>query len=336
MIKKMSVFLFAFLLVTTSAFAHVMNENNVFSDLSLTEAADEVVLLSSLGVVSYLDDSFEFKPTEKLTAKDLGAWVAGYNGLEGSASSELAQAAVDAELIATIEGDATYQLVNEVYYNGKLTVENPEATMTREEFATFVASHVHSDMGGHTLLDMSGYEAGPTGVVEHVERVQKKTASGNTAYVYLVTIGGTVYELGMHPRALTDSADPAIWVGQHVSESFYGPNVGTDKAGKQLHHAGHEQHEAVAEEVADMASDVVAPTAIQFLVIGDTPFTVKQEQVKEQAPVAEAAAVEAALTNVETVTETEGPSSSNTWWIILAIAAALVVAGIAVKKSKKA
>lgn len=333
MIKKISVFLCAFLLVTTSAFAHVMNKNNVFSDLSLTEAADEVVLLSALGVVSYLDDSFEFKPTEKLTAQDLGAWVAGYNGLEGSTSNELAEAALDAELIQTIDGDATYQLVNEVYFNGKLTLEQPDAGLTREEFALFVASHVSTDMGGHTLLDMSGYTAGPTGVIEHVERVQKKTASGSAAYVYLVTIAGTVYELGMHPRVLAESADPAVWVGQQVAESFYGPNVGTDQSGKQMHH-DHAHHEAVAEEVTDMANETVAKIAIQFLVMGDAPFTVGQEEAVEEVPVAEASAVEAALTSVKTA-ETEEEPASNTLWIVIAVVAVLAIAGMMVKKSKK-
>lgn len=333
MIKKISVLLFTFLLVTTSAFAHVMNKNNVFSDLSHTEAADEVVLLSALGIVSYLDDSLEFKPTETLSAKDLGAWVAGYNGLEGETSSELAQAAVDAELISTTEGDATYQLVNEVYFHGKLAVDNPEATVTREEFALFVARHVQSDMGGHTLLDMSGYTSGPTGVIEHVERVQKKTASGSSAYVYMMTIAGTVYEVGMHPRAIADSADPAVWVGQQVAESFYGPNVGTDSAGRHMHH---EDHGAVAEEVTDMANDTVAATAIQFLVVGEAPFTVKQEEVVKEAPKVEAGALEEALANVEVAAEEEQDRSNKQWLIITLFVLVLAGVAFAMKKGKKA
>lgn len=338
MSKKIMLLLCAFLFMTTSAFAHVMNKNNVFSDLSLTEAADEVVLLSALGVISYLDDNFEFKPTEKLTAKDLAAWVAGYNGVEGETSEALAKAAVDEGLISTMEGDATYALVNEALFLGQLELDNAEATMTREEFAVFVASHVHRDMGGHTLLDMSGYEPGPTGIIEHVERVQKKTASGSSAYVYMMTIDGTVYEVGMHPRVLAESADPAVWVGQLVAESFIGPNVGTDKAGKHMHHDHDHADPAVAEQVADMADDTVADKAIQFIVIGEEPFTVKVESVAivEQTPAAEASAVEEALKNVETI-ETEQGASPNALWIIVGIIAVLAIsAGVMVKKSKKA
>ena len=44
---------------TASASAHVLNKNNTFSDLRLSEYANDIVLLSSLGIVSALDESLE-------------------------------------------------------------------------------------------------------------------------------------------------------------------------------------------------------------------------------------------------------------------------------------
>lgn len=321
MIQKMGMFLVAFLIFATSASAHIMNKDNVFNDLSLTEAADEVVLLSSLGIVSYLDGSFEFKPTAQLTAKDLAAWVAGYNGLEGASTDELARAAVKAELIATIDGDATYGLVNDVFFHGMLVLENAETTLTREEFAQFVVSHVNRDIGGHTLLEMSGYTPGPTGTIEHVNRVKKQTPSGSNAYVYLLTVDGTVYEVGMHLRVVANSTDPAVWVGQQIAESFNGPNVATDNAGKHLHHESHETYDdaVIAEEISETASEIVAAMAIQFLVVGDTAFTTLTEEIiVKNKPTEIATALAEVNETVEAKLETEAPSQ--TWKIISVLA----------------
>lgn len=340
--KKVLAIFLSCMLVSTSAFAHVMNRHNVFEDLALTEAADEIVMLSALGIVSYLDNGFAFKPTTTLTAKDLAAWVAMYNGIQAETSDELAKAALEAELVTTIEGDATYTLVNEAYFHGKLTLENPEQTMTREQFALFVFEHLTADIGNHTLLDMSQFTPGPTGVVEHAERVTKNIPSGSTTSVYMITINGEQYEMGMHPRVIADSVDPTVWIGQKVAQSWYGPNATADHAGHNHSHQNHTEH-ANDETKPTISPDTVAETALQVVVIGEVPFIATEkghheahgmtaEQLTEQT----AEEVEQVLAEAATEQEQEKPSTnSNTWLYIVLVALAIVIIGFVASKLKR-
>lgn len=277
MFNKIGMLLCMMMLVATSAFAHVTNETNLFEDLSLSEASNEIVLLSALGVVSSQDGKQTFRPQDTLTAKDLAAWLGSFYGLEGTTSAELAQAASAKGLLSTIDGDATYSLVNEAFFQGALQVENPDEQMTREQFAKFVASHVHRKIDEHTLMDKVGFTPGPTGVIEKVERVAKNMPTGGTANIYQITISGEVYEIGMHPRTIADAADPLVWQGLTIAESWYGPNFATDVAGAHSHHEGDDSHNDHSSEErqaeVSVSEDVVASTALQFIVIGDTPVT---------------------------------------------------------------
>ena len=343
--KKVIAIVVACMLVSTSAFAHVMNRNNAFEDLALTEAADEIVILSALGIVSYLDNGFAFKPTTTLTAKDLAAWVAMYNGLQAETSDELAKAALEAELVSTIEGDATYKLINDAYFHGKLTLENPEQAMTREQFALFVFEHLTADIGDHTLLDMSQFTPGPTGVVEHVERVTKNIPSGSKASVYMITINGEQYEMGMHPRVIADSVDPTVWIGQKVAQTWYGPNATSDHAGHNHSNHNHSEH-ANHGAKSTISSDTVAETALQIVVIGDEPFIATEvghhdaHEVTEEQPTEQTVEeVEEVLAEVATEQEqAEQSKNSNTWlYVVLAALAIVIISFAAVKlKPKKA
>ena len=339
--KKVIAIIVACMLVSTSAFAHVMNRNNTFEDLALTEAADEIVMLSALGIVSYLDNGFAFKPTTTLTAKDLAAWVAMYNGLQAETSDELAKAALEAELVTTIEGDATYALVNDAYFHGKLTLENPGQTMTREQFALFVFEHLTADIGGHTLLDMAKFTPGPKGVVEQVERVTKNIPSGSTASVFMITINGEQYEMGMHPRVIADSVDPTVWIGQTVAQSWYGPNATADHTG---HNDSHQNYnEQSNDEMKPIISpDTVAETALQVVVIGDTPLIATEtehheahEVTGEQLTEQTADEVEQVLAEVAAEQEQEKQSTNNNIWLyIVLVALAIAIIGFVVSKLK--
>ncbi len=283
MYKKTGMLFAFFMLICASAHAHVMNKKNVFEDLALTKAADEIVLLYSLGIVSYLDDNYEFKPNEILTAKDLAAWTASYYGLQGETSEELAKAALKEGIITRITGNATYQLVNEVYFHSKLKIDNPDETLTREQFALFVASNVKTNIDGHTLLDMSGFTEGPTGTIDSVEQVKKQTVQGSNVHIYILTIDGIDYEFGMHPCVIADSVDPSVWVGESVSESYFGPNVATDSEGlHSKHHLvekdDHSNHSN--DSKTNSTTNEVSEMGIQFLVIGEEPFTPKIQTIE--------------------------------------------------------
>ena len=339
--KKVLAIVFACMLVSTSTFAHVMNRNNTFEDLALTEAADKIVMLSALGIVSYLDNGFAFKPTMTLTAKDLAAWVATYNGLQGETSDALAKAALDEELVSTIDGDATYALVNEAYFHGKLTLENPEQTMTREQFALFMFEHLTADIGNHTLLDMAQFTPGPTGVVEHAERVTKNIPSGSTASVYMITINGEQYEMGMHPRVIADSVDPTVWIGQKVAQSWYGPNVTSDHAGHNHSHQGDSEHTQHGVKPT-ISADTVAEIALQVVVVGDAPFIATEVGDHEAHGVAEKQTTEQTVGEVEEVlaevvteqVQAEPSTNSKTWLFVVLAALAVVIAGFVAVKLK--
>ena len=202
-------------LITTNVSAHVMNSQSVFEDLHYTEAEEAILVLSALGVVSAESGKQTFRPQDPLTREELGAFVGGYLGFEGEQRAELAQQALKNGYLSSTKGEATYGDVNQAFFENQLPVENPEGMMTREEFAQFVAANLETDIGGHTLASMSGYVAGPTGMIEKVQQVEK---------AYELTIDGNVYELGMHPYVLAETVDPLVWQGMSLTKSWIGPN----------------------------------------------------------------------------------------------------------------
>ena len=59
-------------------------------------------------------------------------------------------------LLSTIDGQATYSLVNEAFFHGNLQLVTPDEQLTRDQFTKFVASHVHTNIEGQTLMDKAG------------------------------------------------------------------------------------------------------------------------------------------------------------------------------------
>lgn len=194
------------LLFTTNVSAHVMNSQSVFEDIHYTEAAEEILLISALGMVSAESGKQTFRPQDPLTREELGEFVGSYFSFK----SELAQ---EKGYRSSTKGDATYADVNQAFFENELSVENPEGTMTREEFAQFIAANLESNIGGHTLAERSGYAAGPTGVIEKVQQVEE---------AYELTIDGNVYELGEHPYVAAESVDPLVWQGMSLTKSWEG------------------------------------------------------------------------------------------------------------------
>lgn len=149
-----------------------------------------------------------FRPQDPLTREELGEFVGSYFSFEG----ELAQ---EKGYRSSTKGEATYADVNQAFFENALSVENPEGTMTREEFAQFIAANLESDIGGHTFAERSGFAEGPTGVIGKVQQVEE---------TYQLTIDGNVYELGEHPYVAAESVDPLVWQGMSLSKSWEGPS----------------------------------------------------------------------------------------------------------------
>lgn len=204
--RKITVLVLLLCFIATNASAHIMNRDNVYADLSLTEAADEIVLLAALHVIQ--PKAQQFEPTAMLTMAQLAKWVAGYYGLADE------QAAVEAGFIHTLEGNATYEAVNAAYFNNALPLQQTGA-LTREAFAQFVAAHVNNAMNGQTMIEAASFTAGPTGVIEAFQQIDGKN---------VLMINGTAYTLGDHPSVIAHTIEPTAWVGQTISESYIGPN----------------------------------------------------------------------------------------------------------------
>lgn len=290
--KKIIAFVVAFMLVTTSAHAHIINRDNLYSDLSLTIAADDIVLLAALHVIQ--SDYGAFEPTKPLTMKQLAEWVAGYYSLAD------AQAAVDAGFVASLDGDATYEAVNAAYFNSALQLtDTQQGTLTREQFATFVAAYVNTPVNGQTMIEAANFMEGPTGVIEAV-------TVENGANV--LTISGTPYMLGHHPSAIAASADPAVWIGETVAESYIGPNGESDYAKN-------------GEE-----------TALQFIVLGQERYTAAPIVAEEPAVTMEEALQEVA---VEAAPETQQEERSQSWlYVVGGLILAVVVVTLLWRKQQ--
>ena len=196
------------LLITTNVSAHVMNSQSVFEDIHYTEAAEDILLISALGMVSAESGKQTFRPQDPLTREELGEFVGGYFRFED-------ELALEKGYLSSTKGEATYADVNQAFFENELTVENPEGTMTREEFAQFIAANLERDIGGQTLAERSGFAAGPTGLIEKVQQVEE---------TYELTIDGKVYELGEHPYVAAESVDPLVWQGMSLTKSWEGPS----------------------------------------------------------------------------------------------------------------
>lgn len=290
--QKIIVWFAFFMLVTSSASAHVMNRDNMYRDIAMSEMADAIVFATSLGIIRDVENDQQFKPSTTLTMKTLAAWYGAFQRLDGTNEHELATAAVAVGYVSTIEGNATYADVNQLYFDGQLALTNEQATLTRAEFAEFITTHAMTVFGEETLLAQAAFTAGPTGVVEAVNKV-------DTAYV--LTIGGKPYTLGMHPSIIGNSVDPSIWTGQYIAQSFFAPN-----------------------HTSDMHSHDAASQALQFIVLGDTPFITAISEVEEDTTATSLQTIEQALIIDEEPVETSSENNRMMWLVMFGVGAIVI------------
>lgn len=209
--------------------AHVQNEKNLYSDIEYSEALQEIVLLHGIRAIGIEGGVNLFKPFEMLTRSDLAFWAGRFHGLggTGAAADAIRQAALEAGLVPSLDGYATYGDVNQAYFGGAAPVEDEEATMTREEFALYMGQFFTEPVDGKTLFDMANYEAGPTGIVEEVDKVTV-TEGGNTYDVFRIAIGGEWYQVSHHPKILNGPVDLTQWIDKMVEASWYAPASSED------------------------------------------------------------------------------------------------------------
>lgn len=220
------------LMIPTFASAHVMNEKNTYGDIGYSEASEDILLLSGMGIIFHEHGDALFRPTESLQRSDLAAWAGSFFRLGSGEENidQLKQLALQENLVTSLIGNATYEDINQAFFKGKVKVENPEEELKREEFAIFVADHLTMEIEeGKTLYDVAGYVQGPKGIIENVKLVEETTDVGQKNESYLLLIDKKEYLLAAHPRVTRAVVDPVVWEGQQLEQSWFSEEDGEMK-----------------------------------------------------------------------------------------------------------
>lgn len=299
-----------------AAYAHTMDKSTLFTDVpETTSTIQDIMVLHSIGLLGYNGKDMALNPTDNLSRKDFASWVGGFFGLEGTTVDELAQAAQKEEYISSLEGDLTYKEINTALFHHKLELENPDATMTKEDYISFLTEHLDDDMGGHTLLQMGGFAEGPTGTIEDI-------VTGDETGII---INGKTYMLSGHPRIFADSTDAKSWVGQQLERSIFTTagdhhhgHGGDQEEGHGDHAEGHgdsHEHEASASDEA----------TLQYVQISTAQ--VAKEDAKEVQSLN-------ATTKEQQTAATDDTTSNTEWMIAILIVLAAIFALVFVKRKK--
>ena len=199
-----------------SAFAHIKNEATQFPDIEFSEARFDIVVLVGAGIIP---ETPVFEPDEPLSRFDLATWAALADDLgEGGETPDvdaLAAIALEHGLVESLDGDAVYQEINDLFFQGRLSVEEPGAVPTKGEAARFIASQL-TTVAAEALLARRATQIGPTGEVARAE-TQANADGGNT---YFITIGDTTLPMYAHGRVANGPIDLAQWEGRVVRRSF--------------------------------------------------------------------------------------------------------------------
>jgi len=202
--------------IVGNAAAHIKNEASQFPDIEFADARFDVVLLVGAGIIP---ETPVFEPDAPFTRVDLATWGAlaedlGKGG-ETPDTDALATVALKQGLVASLDGQATYEDINRLFFRGQLTPDRPAAVPTRGEAASFIATHLGSAVG-EALLARRGVRMGPAGHTAKVE-IQRNPDGGNT---YMITIGDTSLPMFAHGRVANGPTDLIQWDGRNVRRSF--------------------------------------------------------------------------------------------------------------------
>jgi hypothetical protein len=174
-----------------------------------------------LNVIPFESGVALYKPTERLSKKDLAYWAASFAGL-GTANAkreDLEQEAVKKGIVGNLEGNATYADVNQAYFNGKAPVQHPDQTVTREDFALFMGQFFNQKVDGKTLFERAHVDQGPTGVIEKVNSTPLKKEDGQFENQFMFTIQGKEYPVAEHPKVMYGPTDLTGWNGKKIADS---------------------------------------------------------------------------------------------------------------------
>lgn len=203
------------MVVSGSASAHIKNEASQFPDIEYSDSRFDIVLLVGAGVIP---ETPVFEPDKALSRQELASWVALARGLapggETPDTAALAAAAIDAGVLANLDGNATWGELRSSFFGDEMPVEDADAIPTKGEAASFIASHLDSETG-RELLQQRGIAAGAVGTVTAIE-----TREGHHGNTYILTIGGASIAMDAHGRVANGPTDLLQWEGRNVRRSF--------------------------------------------------------------------------------------------------------------------
>ncbi len=207
-----------FILMGNQVSAHITNEATLFPDIKGSDARFDVILLVGIGIVP---ETEKFNPDSPISRIQLGAWGALAHKLvvpePGQAPdiTALALAAVRNEVIDHLNGNATYETINQVLFNGVLQLDNPKTMPTRAQAAGFIVENLMTERDGDTLLSSLDMEMGPVGEVDNV-KAKMNPDGGETVYL---GIGDMSYAVYSHVKVANGPVDLKQWKGKHVRRS---------------------------------------------------------------------------------------------------------------------
>lgn len=206
------------LVFASGALAHLKNEETQFPDIEFSPARFDVVLLAAAGIIP---ETPVFEPDRPLNRRDLATWVALARGLgkggETPNTDALAQAAVTAGAVASLDGEATFGELAAAFFPGQAVPERDGETPTKAAAVQFLASRLTMATESGTLLDRMGISAGPTGPIKAVDSQADGHGHGTG---YVVTIGETKTPAYAHARVANGPTDLLAWEGRVVRRSM--------------------------------------------------------------------------------------------------------------------
>lgn len=292
-------------IIPSAAYAHPMDKSMLYSDVSATTPnLQDIMVLHSIGLLGYNGVDMTLNPSENLSRKDFTAWLGGFLGLNGSTLDELALAAKNENYISTLEGDITYKEINSALLQQKLELEKPDATLTKDDYISFITKNLDLDIKGSSILQMGGFSYGPMGIIEDVV----------TGDELGIIIEGKTYRLSGHVRIFADSTDPNSWIGQNLEKSILTmhDDHGHDHGQGTSDDHGHE------EQLSDSST-------LQYIQIGSTTQQVTEETQQQETK----------KSSNENETADTTSTSSSTLWIVTLIALVSVIIAIFLMKRKK-
>jgi hypothetical protein len=204
------------LLTFTPAIAHIMTDTTQFPDIKSSDARFDVLVLVGLGIIP---ETTTFEPERKLSRFDLAVWAAmdAKLGPEGEKPdvTALANAAKEKGLVMILEGDATYDDINTLFFQGKHDASQATSVPTRGQAASYILAGLVSPIGA-AALEKKGVAVGPTGTVSAVE--EKTNPDGGTSF--MITIGDKTMPMYTHGRVGNGPSDLAKWKDRIVRRSF--------------------------------------------------------------------------------------------------------------------